>query len=73
MCWWHDGGWQSRNFAGKCVPKLELWNEGGNQSEIISDLHRPRKRGGFMPHWGAAFPGGAAQSAAGLRHTAGAV
>ena len=26
-----------------------------------------------MPHWGAAIPGGAAQSAAGLHHTGGAV
>ena len=33
----------------------------------------PRERGGFIPHWGAAIPGGAAQSAAGLPYTAGAV
>ena len=53
---------------------MERCDEDGNQSEIISDLHRPPQAGGdFMPHWGAALQGGAAQIAAGLRYTAGAV
>ena len=33
----------------------------------------PRKLGGFVPHWGAAIPGGAAQSAAAGRINKGAI
>ena len=47
-------------FAGKCVPKLEIGNEGD------SPPHAPRKRGGIYAALGCGDPGGAAQSAAGL-------